>query len=164
MRCPKCHYNKSSVVDSRQAEDGNTIRRRRECENCRTRFTTFERVEELPLLVVKKDGTREQFSRDKILNGIIQSAQKRPVSSSDIEAVISRIEQKVRSEYENEVSSVVIGNLVMDELAELDEITYVRFASVYKSFKDVDEIEKLLQEITSRVPNKKKSSEKNETN
>ncbi|AND78735.1 transcriptional regulator NrdR [Streptococcus pantholopis] len=163
MRCPKCHYNKSSVVDSRQAEDGNTIRRRRECENCRTRFTTFERVEELPLLVVKKDGTREQFSRDKILNGIIQSAQKRPVSSSDIEAVISRIEQKVRSEYENEVSSVVIGNLVMDELAELDEITYVRFASVYKSFKDVDEIEKLLQEITSRVPNKKKSSEKNET-
>ncbi|AXQ78097.1 transcriptional repressor NrdR [Streptococcus chenjunshii] len=163
MRCPKCHYNKSSVVDSRQAEDGNTIRRRRECEQCRTRFTTFERIEELPLLVVKKDGTREQFSRDKILNGIIQSAQKRPVSSSDIEAVISRIEQKVRSEYENEVSSVVIGNLVMDELAELDEITYVRFASVYKSFKDVDEIEELLQEITSRVPGKKKSSVKDET-
>ncbi|HFL5474012.1 TPA: transcriptional regulator NrdR, partial [Streptococcus pyogenes] len=151
MRCPKCNYHKSSVVDSRQAEDGNTIRRRRECEQCHTRFTTFERVEELPLLVIKKDGTREQFSRDKILNGVVQSAQKRPVSSTDIENVISRIEQEVRTTYENEVSSTAIGNLVMDELAELDEITYVRFASVYKSFKDVDEIEELLQQITNRV-------------
>ena len=164
MRCPKCNYNKSSVVDSRQAEDGNTIRRRRECENCHTRFTTFERVEELPLLVVKKDGTREPFSRDKISNGIFQSAQKRPVSSEDIENAISRIENKVRSEYENEVSSAVIGNLVMDELAELDEITYVRFASVYKSFKDVDEIEELLQQITKRVHSKKKRSKFDETN
>lgn len=145
-------------MDSRQAEDGNTIRRRRECENCHTRFTTFERVEVSPLLVIKKDGTREQFSRDKILNGIVQSAQKRPVSSDDIEKVISRIEQTIRSQYENEVSSVVIGNLVMDELAELDEITYVRFASVYKSFKDVDEIEELLQQITKRVRSKKKNS------
>ena len=163
MRCPKCNYNKSSVSDSRQAEDGNTIRRRRECENCHTRFTTFERVEELPLLVIKKDGTREQFSREKILNGIFQSAQKRPVSSDDIEQVISRIEQKVRSEYEGEVPSTAIGNLVMDELAELDEITYVRFASVYKSFKDVDEIEELLQQITNRVHSKKKRSNLNET-
>lgn len=147
MRCPKCNYHKSSVVDSRQAEDGNTIRRRRECEQCHTRFTTFERVEELPLLVIKKDGTREQFSRDKILNGVVQSAQKRPVSSTDIENVISRIEQEVRTTYENEVSSTAIGNLVMDELAELDEITYVRFASVYKSFKDVDEIEELFNKL-----------------
>ena len=158
MRCPKCNYNKSSVIDSRQAEDGNTIRRRRECENCHTRFTTFERVEELPLLVIKKDGTREQFSREKILNGIFQSAQKRPVSSDDIEQVVSRIEQKVRSEYEGEVPSTAIGNLVMDELAELDEI-----ASVYKSFKDVDEIEELLQQITKRVHSKKKRSNLNET-
>ena len=163
MRCPKCNYNKSSVIDSRQAEDGNTIRRRRECENCHTRFTTFERVEELPLLVDKKDGTREQFSRDIFLNGIIRSAQKRPVSSDDIEQVVSRIEQKVRSEYEGEVPSTAIGNLVMDELAELDEITYVRFASVYKSFKDVDEIEELLQQITKRVHSKKKRSNLNET-
>ncbi|GAB6696242.1 transcriptional regulator NrdR [Streptococcus uberis] len=163
MRCPKCNYNKSSVVDSRQAEDGNTIRRRRECEKCHTRFTTFERLEELPLLVVKKDGTREQFSRDKILNGVVQSAQKRPVSSTDIESLISRIEQKVRANYENEVSSTAIGNLVMEELAELDEITYVRFASVYKSFKDVDEIEALLQQITNRVRGKKKSSIDDET-
>lgn len=163
MRCPKCNYNKSSVIDSRQAEDGNTIRRRRECENCHTRFTTFERVEELPLLVIKKDGTREQFSREKILNGIFQSVQKRPVSSDDIEQVVSRIEQKVRSEYEGEVPSTAIGNLVMDELAELDEIAYVRFASVYKSFKDVDEIEELLQQITKRVHSKKKRSNLNET-
>ena len=125
--------------------------------------TTFERVEELPLLVIKKDGTREQFSREKILNGIFQSAQKRPVSSDDIEQVVSRIEQKVRSEYEGEVPSTAIGNLVMDELAELDEITYVRFASVYKSFKDVDEIEELLQQITKRVHSKKKRSNLNET-
>lgn len=159
MRCPKCHFNKSSVIDSRQAEEGATIKRRRECENCHYRFTTFERVELLPLLVVKKDGTREQFSREKILNGIVQSAQKRPVSSDDIESVISRIEQQVRADYENEVPSTVIGNLVMDELAELDEITYVRFASVYKSFKDVDEIEDLLQQITKRVRGKKKKAE-----
>ncbi|HGI6853543.1 TPA: transcriptional regulator NrdR [Streptococcus pyogenes] len=164
MRCPKCNYHKSSVVDSRQAEDGNTIRRRRECEQCHTRFTTFERVEELPLLVIKKDGTREQFSRDKILNGVVQSAQKRPVSSADIENVISRIEQEVRTTYENEVSSTAIGNLVMDGLAELDEITYVRFASVYKSFKDVDEIEELLQQITNRVRGKKKRLNNDETN
>ncbi|HEO5290547.1 TPA: transcriptional repressor NrdR [Streptococcus agalactiae] len=158
MRCPKCGYNKSSVVDSRQAEEGTTIRRRRECEKCGNRFTTFERLEELPLLVIKKDGTREQFSRDKILNGIIQSAQKLPVSSEDIENCILRIERKIRSEYEDEVSSITIGNLVMDELAELDEITYVRFASVYKSFKDVDEIEELLQQITKRVRSKKSGS------
>lgn len=158
MRCPKCGYNKSSVVDSRQAEEGTTIRHRRECEKCGNRFTTFERLEELPLLVIKKDGTREQFSRDKILNGIIQSAQKRPVSSEDIENCILRIERKIRSEYEDEVSSITIGNLVMDELAELDEITYVRFASVYKSFKDVDEIEELLQQITKRVRSKKSGS------
>lgn len=158
MRCPKCGYNKSSVVDSRQAEEGTTIRRRRECEKCGNRFTTFERLEELPLLVIKKDGTREQFYRDKILNGIIQSAQKRPVSSEDIENCILRIERKIRSEYEDEVSSITIGNLVMDELAELDEITYVRFASVYKSFKDVDEIEELLQQITKRVRSKKSGS------
>ncbi|KGR72555.1 transcriptional regulator NrdR [Streptococcus phocae subsp. salmonis] len=163
MRCPKCNYHKSSVVDSRQAEDGNTIRRRRECEQCHARFTTFERVEDLPLLVIKKDGTREQFSREKILNGVVQSAQKRPVSSTDIENLIVGIERKIRTTYENEVSSSVIGNLVMEELAELDEITYVRFASVYKSFKDLDEIEELLQQITNRVRGKKKSSLNDET-
>lgn len=148
MRCPKCNSIKSSVVDSRQAEDGHTIRRRRECEQCDNRFTTYERVEEKTLVVVKKDGTREQFSREKIFNGIIRSAQKRPVSSSEIEAVVNRIEQQVRSLHEGEVETDVIGNLVMEELADLDEITYVRFASVYRSFKDVGELENLLKQIT----------------
>lgn len=148
MRCPKCNSLKSSVVDSRQAEDGNTIRRRRECENCHYRFTTYERLEEKTLVVVKKDGTREQFSREKIFNGIIRSAQKRPVTSADIEEVVNRIEQKVRAQSESEVESDVIGNFVMEELMKLDEITYVRFASVYRSFKDVSEIENLLKQIT----------------
>ncbi|MGT2800202.1 transcriptional repressor NrdR [Streptococcus sp. zg-86] len=148
MRCPKCTSIKSSVVDSRQAEDGNTIRRRRECEQCGYRFTTYERVEEKTLVVVKKDGTREQFSREKIFNGIIRSAQKRPVSSSEIEEVVSRIEQRVRAHSDSEVESDLIGNLVMEELVELDEITYVRFASVYRSFKDVGELENLLKQIT----------------
>ena len=155
MRCPKCGGNKSSVVDSRQAEDGNTIRRRRECEECQHRFTTYDRVEERTLVVVKKDGTREQFSRDKIFNGIIRSAQKRPVSSDEIEEIVNRIEQKVRSQSDNEINSEYIGSLVMDELAELDEITYVRFASVYRSFKDVGELESLLKQITKGSKKKK---------
>ena len=155
MRCPKCTSIKSSVVDSRQAEDGNTIRRRRECENCHYRFTTYERLEEKTLVVVKKDGTREQFSREKIFNGIIRSAQKRPVSSADIDEVVNRIEQKVRAQSDSEVESDVIGNLVMEELMDLDEITYVRFASVYRSFKDVSEIENLLKQITKSDRQKK---------
>ena len=110
MRCPKCGGNKSSVVDSRQAEDGKTIRRRRECDECHHRFTTYERVEERTLVVVKKDGTREQFSRDKIFNGIIRSAQKRPVSSDEIEEIVGRIEQKIRSQSENEIQSDYIGS------------------------------------------------------
>ncbi|CRH85953.1 transcriptional regulator NrdR [Streptococcus gallinaceus] len=155
MRCPKCNSLKSSVVDSRQAEDGNTIRRRRECEKCDYRFTTYERVEEKTLVVVKKDGTREQFSREKIFNGIIRSAQKRPVSSAEIDEVVNRIEQKVRAQSDNEVESDVIGNLVMEELVDLDEITYVRFASVYRSFKDVSELEILLKQITKSAKHKK---------
>ena len=142
MRCPKCGGSKSSVIDSRQAEDGNTIRRRRECDECQYRFTTYERVEERTLVVVKKDG-------------IIRSAQKRPVSSDEIEAIVSRIEQKVRSSNENEIASEYIGGLVMEELAELDEITYVRFASVYRSFKDVSELESLLKQITKSAKKKK---------
>jgi len=155
MRCPKCGGNKSSVVDSRQAEDGNTIRRRRECEECQHRLRPYERGEERTLVVVKKDGTREQFSRDKIFNGIIRSAQKRPVSSDEIEEIVNRIEQKVRSQSDNEINSEYIGSLVMDELAELDEITYVRFASVYRSFKDVGELESLLKQITKGSKKKK---------
>ena len=154
MRCPKCGATKSSVIDSRQAEEGDTIRRRREGDECQHRFTTYER-EERTLVVVKKDGTREQFSRDKIFNGIIRSAQKRPVSSDEINMVVNRIEQKLRGRNENEIQSEDIGSLVMEELAELDEITYVRFASVYRSFKDVSELESLLQQITQSSKKKK---------
>lgn len=160
MRCPKCNCNKSSVIDSRQAEEGTTIRRRRECDQCHYRFTTFERIEDIPLVVVKKDGTRESFSREKIYTGIIRSAQKRPVSAEVIDQAIARIEQTIRSDYDNEVPSEVIGNLVMDELADLDEITYVRFASVYRSFKDVDELEELLHQLTKSMRTKKKRLDK----
>lgn len=147
MRCPKCASFKSSVIDSRQAEDGHTIRRRRACDQCGQRFTTYERIEEKTLVVVKKDGTREQFSREKIFNGIIRSAQKRPVSTATIDQVVNRIEQTIHTTSEGEVESERIGNLVMEELVELDEITYVRFASVYRSFKDVGELEHLLKQI-----------------
>ncbi|OFI46283.1 transcriptional regulator NrdR [Floricoccus penangensis] len=156
MRCPKCQNESSKVVDSRQAEDGRAIRRRRECENCGNRFTTFERIEEMPLLVIKKDESREVFNRDKILNGIIRSAQKRPVSIEDMERTVERVEQKVRALGENEVKADVIGGFVMEELAELDEITYVRFASVYRSFKDVSELEDLLRNITNKGIDPKK--------
>ena len=148
MRCPKCQSESSRVVDSRQAD--NMIRRRRECENCGNRFTTFERIEEMPLLVIKRDETREVFNRDKIITGIVRSARKRPVTSESIEKLVDRVEQRVRRLEKNEVRTEVIGEFVMEELMDLDDITYARFASVYRSFKDVSEIEDLLKKITKK--------------
>ena len=148
MKCPKCQSDESKVVDSRQAE--NAIRRRRECEACNNRFTTFERIEEMPLLVIKKDDTREIFNRDKIITGIVRSARKRPVSSEAIEKAVERVERKIRMLSENEVRSEIVGEFVMEELADLYEITYVRFASVYRSFKDVSDLEELLRNITNK--------------
>ena len=148
MKCQKCQSDESKVVDSRQAE--NAIRRRRECEACHNRFTTFERIEEMPLLVIKKDDTREIFNRDKIITGIVRSARKRPVSSEAIEKAVERVERKIRMLSENEVRSEIVGEFVMEELADLDEITYVRFASVYRSFKDVSDLEELLRNITNK--------------
>ena len=148
MKCPKCQSDESKVVDSRQAE--NAIRRRRECEACHNRFTTFERIEEMPLLVIKKDDTREIFNRDKIITGIVRSARKRPVSSELIEKAVEHVERKIRMLSENEVRSEIVGEFVMEELADLDEITYVRFASVYRSFKDVSDLEELLRNITNK--------------
>ncbi|MDT2582987.1 transcriptional regulator NrdR [Lactococcus petauri] len=148
MRCPKCQSESSRVVDSRQAD--NMIRRRRECENCGNRFTTFERIEEMPLLVIKRDETREVFNRDKIITGIVRSARKRPVTSESIEKLVDRVEQRVRRLEKNEIRTEVIGEFVMEELMDLDDITYVRFASVYRSFKDVSEIEDLLKKITKK--------------
>lgn len=147
MHCPHCHHNNSRVVDSRPTEDGRCIRRRRECENCGFRFTTFERFEETPLLVIKKNGNREEFSRDKLLKGLVRSAEKRPVSMEKLTEVVGRVENKVRGLGENEVSSQVIGEFVMNELKDLDEIAYIRFASVYRQFKDVSAFMDELQGI-----------------
>lgn len=139
MRCPFCLHLDSKVLDSRQTEEGASIRRRRECIKCGKRFTTYERLDEIPLMVVKKDGRREPFSRQKILNGILRACEKRPISLQTIEAVVDKIEREVRSNLEQEVSSTAIGELVMDHLRELDDVAYVRFASVYRQFKDIDE-------------------------
>ncbi|WP_281164816.1 transcriptional regulator NrdR [Liquorilactobacillus sicerae] len=150
MRCPHCQHNGSRVVDSRPTDDGKVIRRRRECEACGFRFTTFERIEETPLLVIKKNGEREEFSRDKILRGIIRSAEKRPVGMDKITQIVDQVETKIRSLGENEVSSQLIGEYVMGLLADVDEISYIRFASVYRQFKDMSVFMKELKEMMAR--------------
>ncbi|MCC7665676.1 transcriptional regulator NrdR [Liquorilactobacillus satsumensis] len=159
MKCPRCHHNGSRVVDSRPADGGHVIRRRRECEACGFRFTTFERVEATPLLVIKKNGTREEFNREKILRGIVRAAEKRPVGMDEITRIVDDVENKVRSLGENEVSSQLIGEYVMGLLADVDEISYIRFASVYRQFKDMKVFLKELKEMMARD---KKNKNKNE--
>lgn len=139
MKCPHCEVNEDKVIDSRPSEEGETIRRRRECLSCGCRFTTYERVEKTELIVVKKDGTREIFDRDKILNGVVRASMKRPVSSKQINDLVSRVEDRARNQLSGEIPTETIGNWVMDELKELDDVAYVRFASVYRQFKDVTE-------------------------
>ena len=156
MKCPHCHQNGSRVVDSRPSEDGSFIRRRRECVHCGFRFTTFDRYEETPLLVVKKVGTRQEFSRQKILNGIVRSAEKRPVSMERLTKLTDKDEKKVRSLGENEVSSQLIGKYVMNELKDVDEVAYIRFASVYRQFKDVDAF---MSELETMVKTEHKSND-----
>jgi transcriptional repressor NrdR len=150
MKCPFCGYSESKVIDSRPAEEGATIRRRRECLSCQKRFTTYEIMERLPLLVVKKDGSRQSFDRNKILNSMIKACEKRSVQIADLERVADDIEQELQSSLEREVPSQKIGEMVMDRLRGLDEVSYVRFASVYRQFKDIntfmEELNKLLQE------------------
>ncbi len=136
MQCPKCQYHGSRVVDSRPADEGKAIRRRRECERCHFRFTTFERIEQTPLLVIKKNGTREEFSREKLLRGLIRSSEKRPIALEQLENVVNEVEAEIRALGENEVSSIVIGEHVMDKLAKIDDVAYIRFASVYRQFSD----------------------------
>ncbi|RLK64127.1 transcriptional repressor NrdR [Atopobacter sp. AH10] len=136
MLCPKCHHIGTKVIDSRQSEDGQTIRRRRSCEACGFRFTTFERMEKTPLIVIKRSGIREPFNRQKLLNGLIRSAEKRPVPLASLEAVVEDVEQTLRQEGDSEVQSEQIGELVMDHLAKIDDISYIRFASVYRQFTD----------------------------
>lgn len=151
MQCPKCHHQNSRVIDSRQADDGRAIRRRRECENCGQRFTTFERVEEAPLLVIKKNGVREEFNREKILRGLIRSAEKRPVAMEQMEKIVDNVERRVREKGVNEISTEIIGEYVMEDLAKVDEISYIRFASVYRQFKDMSVFLEELQQIVDKA-------------
>ena len=155
MQCPKCHHQNSRVIDSRQADDGRAIRRRRECENCGQRFTTFERIEESPLLVIKKNGVREEFNREKILRGIIRSAEKRPVAMEQMEKIVDHVERRVREKGVTEISSTVIGEYVMEDLAQVDEISYIRFASVYRQFKDMSVFLQELQQIVDKAKDTK---------
>lgn len=148
MRCPFCGFDESKVVDSRSTEDNISIRRRRECLKCSKRYTTYEKVEDLPILVEKKDSRREFFDKSKIINGLIKSCEKRPVSRSQIEAIADEVEKNISNQMLTEVSSQYIGEIIMEKLKEVDDIAYVRFASVYRQFKDVntfiEEIRKLI--------------------
>ena len=150
MKCPYCAYLESKVVDSRPAEEGASIRRRRECLSCGKRFTTYETVESLPMVVVKKDGSRQSFERRKVLGGMIRACEKRPVPLAELEKIASEIEQDLQNSMEREISTETIGERVMERLRAVDQVAYVRFASVYRQFKDIDtfmaELNKLLAE------------------
>jgi len=156
LKCPRCGHGDNRVVDSRAGRDGDVIRRRRECLSCRRRFTTYERVEEELPLVVKRDGRREPFDRQKIMTGILKACEKRPVSYAAIEQVVDALEAEFQASGEKEVSSVQIGERVMAELLRMDDVAYVRFASVYRQFKDisqfVEEIKTLISETPERPP------------
>ncbi len=149
MKCPFCNAADTKVIDSRPTDDNSSIRRRRQCETCGKRFTTYEKLESLPLMVIKKDGTREAYNRDKIVQGIIRSCHKRPVSAEAINDMINGVEAQIYSMEEREIPTSVIGEMVMEKLKDIDQVAYVRFASVYREFKDVntfmDEIGKLLK-------------------
>ena len=149
MKCPFCGHDDSKVVDSRPTDEGTSIRRRRECLKCLKRFTTYETVERMPLMLVKRDGTRQPYDRQKLLGGLVKACEKRPVSLMQLEQIVDNVEQRVFSALESEVSSKTIGELVMEQLRSVDEVAYVRFASVYREFKDVntfmDELKKLLK-------------------
>ncbi|MBO4212329.1 MAG: transcriptional regulator NrdR [Oscillospiraceae bacterium] len=150
MKCPHCGYQESKVVDSRHSEDGTSIRRRRECLNCQKRFTTYETVESLPIIVVKRDNSRQPFDRNKILNGMLRACEKRPVSMQDLETAVNEIESLLQNSLEREITTEYIGELVMERLKRMDEVAYVRFASVYRQFKDIhsfmQELNKILEE------------------
>ena len=147
MKCPYCGDQESKVVDSRHSDDGLSIRRRRECLACQRRFTTYETVESLPIIVVKKDGSRQAFNRNKVLNGMVRACEKRPVPLASLEQAASEIEQIIQNSLEREVRSEDIGELVMERLKKLDEVSYVRFASVYRQFRDVNSFMEELNKI-----------------
>jgi transcriptional repressor NrdR len=151
MKCPFCSFEESKVVDSRSTDDNNTIRRRRECLACGKRYTTYEKIEDIPILVIKKDSTRENFNKDKIVNGLIIACQKRPVSRKQIEDIAEYIEKIISNKMLTEVKSDYIGEMIMDKLKGVDEVSYVRFASVYRKFKDINTF---LEEIKGLMTSK----------
>ncbi|MDZ5472470.1 transcriptional regulator NrdR [Bacillus sp. 31A1R] len=150
MKCPTCQNNNTRVLDSRPVDEGRSIRRRRECEKCSFRFTTFEKVEEIPLIVVKKEGTREEFSREKMLRGLIKACEKRPVALKELEGIASEVEKELRNLGVSEIKSELVGEMVMDRLAKIDEVAYVRFASVYRQFKDINVFIEELKELIKK--------------
>lgn len=147
MECPRCHHSNTKVIDSRPVDGDKSIRRRRECLACSYRFNTYERVEYSPLLVIKRDGTREEFNREKLLRGIVRSAEKRPVTREQMEVLVAKVENKLRQQLETEVESKAIGEMVMPLLMELDEVAYIRFASVYREFQSKEMFLKELEVI-----------------
>lgn len=151
MKCPYCGFSESKVVDSRSTEDDSSIRRRRECLGCNKRYTTYEKIEDIPILIIKKNMNREYFDRTKIINGLIKACQKRPVSRSQIENIADEVEKKINNEMLTEVRSEYVGEIIMEHLKKVDEVSYVRFASVYRQFKDVNTF---MEEIKNLISNK----------
>jgi transcriptional repressor NrdR len=150
MKCPFCGNDEDKVIDSRPADDGLAIRRRRECISCNARFTTYEKVENLPLVVIKKDGTRQPFDQDKLISGIMKACEKRPVSTDQIEKMVHSIESQIQNSLKREIMSQEIGEMVMERLKTVDEVAYVRFASVYRQFKDVNSFFNELSDMFSK--------------
>ncbi len=156
MKCPYCGFAQDRVVDSRESKDADSIRRRRECEGCNKRFTTYERIDEIPYMVVKKDGRREKFDRQKVLNGLLHACSRRPVPASTLGEIVDETEAFVVDSAERERSTSEVGEMIMDRLKEIDTVAYIRFASVYRDFKDVREFKAELEELLSGKDNKRK--------
>ena len=150
MKCPFCSHTEDKVIDSRSSNEDKSVRRRRECIQCKRRYTTYEYIEEIPLMVIKKDGSREAFDRNKIISGILKACEKRPVSMEKVEAVVDKIEKELQRSMDKEIKAGEIGELVMDSLHKLDEVAYVRFASVYRQFKDINQFMKELKDLLNK--------------
>ena len=156
MKCPYCSYEESKVIDSRPTDEGERIRRRRECLKCGKRFTTYERIDTIPMTVIKSNGTRETFDKNKLISGIMKSCNKRPITANQIKEIADDVENAVMSSMDKEIESKSIGNMVMDRLKDIDEVAYVRFASVYRQFKDINTFMDELNKIMDEKKNEKK--------
>jgi transcriptional repressor NrdR len=150
MKCPFCGSNEDKVIDSRETAESTAVRRRRECLNCNKRFTTYEYIEKTPLMVIKKDGRREAYNRQKIVSGLVKACEKRPISMDKLEGLVSAVEVELQKKFDQEVDSRIIGELVIERLAQLDDVAFVRFASVYRQFKDINQFMRELREILNK--------------